>query len=120
MEYAQSDVLPKVTTKFFAFFYEINMTMLVNFSWLSRNALEQKQISENEVPKCERHADMVSTLLCENKIIQMCLNLHMEMGLSSFNALCIKTCNHCHVTFLLRLDSLCCKNAFYSLQVVWV
>lgn len=50
MEHAQSDVLPKVTTKFFPFFYDINMTMLVNFSWLSRNALEQKQISENEVP----------------------------------------------------------------------
>lgn len=46
----QSDVLTKVTAKFFAFFYKINMTVLVSFRWLSRNALEQKQISENEVP----------------------------------------------------------------------
>lgn len=50
----------------------------------------------------------------------MCLNPHVEMGLSLFNALCIKTCNHCHVTFLLRLDSLCCNNTFCSLQAVSV
>ena len=59
-------------------------------------------------------------LLCENKIIQMFLNLHMEMGLSSCNALCIKTCKHCHLTFLLGLDSLFCNNTFYSLQAVSV